>query len=743
MKKFLTKLITGVMATVTALSFAACNIVIGGSSSSAYSSQSPVESVSQGNSSSSSANAQSSASSESSTSSTSSANGENSASSQDSTSSESYESSMDSSSSTNNNGERIPYKNYLEDMRVEQRRVKVDDGKGNKVEEEAYLEYSEQVGNLVFLQYNIGKITNCFIQNVSYPKYQDGSVTTLEYRESDLTAETISEGIGSLISTTDSISIGQSKKNTISWGVHADLELASSSSVEVEVGVVKAKKEISQKFSIGAEYCNTTESERSESLEQSLTNQHTKNYDITTLKEKVEETVTTFDISNHERGYIYALSLVTNVDVYQVIVYDIIKESFVSSYFASEINTDYQHAAIKVLGTKDLPFEIPAEYQLSPITEIDIDSVEIGKELGETVVVDMTSCYAYEQENVDISRLTHDYYDSTTGIFTAYGEFKGKKVDKYIFKGLHGWKDEKGQWIRTSLDGFSICVKSEHDIEICLEYMSFIGVQGSPAIYQSTQTENQEQEITIRSDGLGNFIYGRNGNETDGYAAIQGKNITISGSADITIEGGAGANGRAGNTGANGSSGGKKGEVGDIGVNAANGGVAMKADTFSAAMATGTTIKIVGGAGGLGGNGGNGGNGGKGKNGHAFHYQGFNGGDGGAGGTGGSGGAGGAAVECEHFYAITGNVYLIGGVGGNGGIGGNGGTGGAGGSHWGALDRDGYQGYGGEGGKGGAGGIGGIGCSSYIDSSADCVVDSRDGRAGSIGANGEVGDGRQ
>ena len=237
--------------------------------------------------------------------------------------------------------------------------------------------------------------------------------------------------------------------------------------------------------------------------------------------------------------------------------------------------------------------------------------------------------------------------------------------------------------VNQLIDSFSICVQSEHDIEIVLENVAFRAAENYSGLYLSDKVVNKDTMIvTLNSAGktscvptgeqnaiLGNSdvaavevpnlvitgegnleIYGGHGEDAvtagghggHGQVAISGNRVTINLNACLTAKGGNGGNGQKGESGADGisygSGGGSnpadggRGENGQNGGNGGCGGMAIDAQSIIVTMGS---VDLYGGNSGIAGNGGKGGTGGKGQDTATLGATSGNGGDGGNGGRGG------------------------------------------------------------------------------------------------------------
>lgn len=276
--------------------------------------------------------------------------------------------------------------------------------------------------------------------------------------------------------------------------------------------------------------------------------------------------------------------------------------------------------------------------------------------------------------------------------------------------------------VGTTFSGVNLVVEdAATPAYIFLENTDFVGGSTQAAIYS-----DNDRPIYLVSQGTSNQIKG-----AAEQIAVDAANadLTILGTADLTIRGGDGSDG------ANGSSGmsGKNGNDGAIGVT-----------TQNIVISAHDTVYIAGGNGGNGGDGGDGAKGTPSYNGHSDRNAmggGANGGDGKDGGNGGNAGKGGYAYNVNSVIVYNGTVTVAAGASGDGGDGGNGGEGGKG------QEAGGWNSTAGNGGNGGDGGQGG---DSYIiaaSSGSENVIvyngnfSAVNGEPGTVGKYGSAGKG--
>ena len=104
----------------------------------------------------------------------------------------------------------------------------------------------------------------------------------------------------------------------------------------------------------------TTEESTSQTIAESVANTTNKDFDVSELNQSFNQTSYEFDMSLYEEGYYYALSLVADIDVYQIVAYDISINEFYTAYFATCINSN--NASLKMLASENASFDIKNEY---------------------------------------------------------------------------------------------------------------------------------------------------------------------------------------------------------------------------------------------------------------------------------------------------------------------------------------------------------------------------------------------
>lgn len=552
----------------------------------------------------------------------------------------------------------------------------------------AELKGKRTIDELTFLQYYIGQIKNCFIQTLTTPIYNDGGVETIRYTIGKMTSTTISEGISNSISKTESISVAHSQKDTVSWNIENNMSMGSEISVSAEVGVFGLGLELGKSLefaeSLKHSYGETHETYNAQEIAKSVTTEINQNYSTSKLEQSYKETEYLFNMSNYEKNHYYALSLIADLDVYQIIAYNRVDGSFYSTFFTTDITS--QNTKMKMTYSDESNFYIPPEYKLTPITEVDIDTETMDVPTGDTVMINLQDCYGYNE--ADTNQFSSKAYDKSKGIYEVYGSIDNAEINKYIFIGNYGKQDAQGRKIQSVLSNFSIKILSTHDIEIVLQDMAFEGAKGQPAVF--IDEDCVSATVTLRSSGTGNVI--RSASGADGEAnsenlsaqnaesAIYINRLNIIANAPLNIAGGNGGNGATG-VSYNSKDYGKQKRHGSNGGDGGNGGTAINSGRLS--LSGDSAISITGGNGGSGAIGGNGG--GSNDSGRASA---------GNGGNGGAGGNGGSAIKTNLLNITASNIKLQAGAGGNGGNGGDGGS----------CANSGRHDLGGNGGNGGNGG---------------------------------------
>lgn len=586
---------------------------------------------------------------------------------------------------------------------------------------EAELISKSEYGDIVFLQFKIGDIRNCFIQTVTSPFRNTEGLKSYTFTASDISSTTIKRGLSKSISTTESIKLTQSDSSSLSW------EISGKDGITGKIGLEMKpfSKGIQNSFGIAAKVGMTNTHATAEEIAQSATESNSSDEQIQTLNQRLLQYTMEYNMSECPRDLFYALCIVADVEVYQVIAYDRADQEFFTTYFYANIPDEI---GIQMLTSDDISFGIPEKYQLSPITEISVEMFQDANPERKTVEVDLRSVHTFEEVDgkpvdIDISQtFHHQNYDISSGVFKVYGSEDYFDVDKYIFRGMYGMKDEKGNIIKNRIAGFSIEVYSTHDIEIVFENMAFLGADGKPSIYCHSGID-ENIIVTLTSSGLGNVIFGSDGKSSmeapcageDGMPAIQIERLVLSGNKRLELHGGDGGNGIDG-IGYDINSYGSANGHGEAGSSGGNGGAAV--DCKELTIKEGAQVSFVGG------NGGKSGDGGDGRGSDDYDKP-----RAGSGGDGATGANGGSAIKSEILtIEAQCSVILYSGDGARGGDGGHGGN--AANQH----SRD----DGGHGGHGGAGGPSGY-CLEVDKVNSEVLIICVPGQAGDGGNGGDGG----
>ncbi|MBD5086863.1 MAG: hypothetical protein HDT32_05875 [Clostridiales bacterium] len=274
---------------------------------------------------------------------------------------------------------------YLSSTVVEQATTEVLDGLGKKTVQ-AKLVNSQKDGDLMYLEFNIGKIKNCFIQTVSTAMYNDQGLSKYTFTQQEVKSETIAKGISNSISTTKSTSFTTSVESTLSWKIGTSLSSTVSAEVGVNVGIVESKAGVSQTCAIATEAGYEISAGMSEEIAKSVTDQTTESYNVSQIIETTNSATWEYDMSKYEEKYWYVLALVADIEVYQIVAYNTNSREFYTSYFVAEIANN--KGGVKMFSSDSTAFNIKEEYQLEPITEINIEKylpsdLEINPPTGE------------------------------------------------------------------------------------------------------------------------------------------------------------------------------------------------------------------------------------------------------------------------------------------------------------------------------------------------------------------------
>ena len=281
---------------------------------------------------------------------------------------------------------------HLKMMETNQASQTVENENGEQTTYEAELIETYREGELYFLRYKIGKIENYCVQPVITPIFWNGkTLPDYTYTKGQLESSTISEGLSNSISTTDSTSVMQSGKEVASWSFDDSSSLTGKLEVELGVsatGKFQASLEATREFlmSEGKEREDVT----SEEVSSAVTKVINDSYNMSSLQQKYDELQLNFPSDmwyDYEPGYFYALCMLADIEIYQIISYNVTTNKFYTTYFMGAIS---KIGSFAMMSAESAGFEIPADYQLKPITEISLDTVRIAFESNGGTELDPT-----------------------------------------------------------------------------------------------------------------------------------------------------------------------------------------------------------------------------------------------------------------------------------------------------------------------------------------------------------------
>lgn len=290
---------------------------------------------------------------------------------------------------------------YLQSTTVKQAVGKTNVETGEK--EEAELVSTKVVNNVRFLQYSIGEIQNCFLQTVTQPIHNDGiGLKSLTYEKGTVTSRGLSNAVGKSISESNTIEVSEGSSVTYTWDLNANAHASKEDSINMNVNMLSADSTMSKSFDLAASYNKVERSYSSQEISQGVAEASYENMDISTMEESWEATTYEFDMTKYEEGYYYALCLVADIEVYQVVAYNIVSLEFYTSYFATNISGN--NTALRMMSAPDASFTILPDYQLSPIEGISVDTSDDGLERAYAVTLDSdggSDGGVYYVENMD------------------------------------------------------------------------------------------------------------------------------------------------------------------------------------------------------------------------------------------------------------------------------------------------------------------------------------------------------
>lgn len=244
----------------------------------------------------------------------------------------------------------------------------------NDKEYEAEFMYAYDIGDIRFLQYRIGEIENCFVQTLMTPIQNIVGLEKILYETTNLTSASISKGISNSISTTKSVSIAESEKETLSWDFTKGTEVSTSTKVGVEVGMVPGEAEVSASINTAYTEGESKENATSTEISNGVVEETNNSFNMQELTEMGQSISFELNMEKMQKGLFYALCLVADVDIYQVIGYNVITGELYTTYFMSCMQSN---TAMTVLSSKNASFEVTPEYHISPISEINIELEEL------------------------------------------------------------------------------------------------------------------------------------------------------------------------------------------------------------------------------------------------------------------------------------------------------------------------------------------------------------------------------
>lgn len=263
---------------------------------------------------------------------------------------------------------------YLADTVARQASVESPDG--SETEQKAVFKGQEKIGDIMFMDFYIGQVMNCFVQQISDSMYNDIGLKSFKFTKKETTGQTISQGISNSISTTDTVSMTDTSTKTVSWKFGDSKSLTLSAEMGINVGIYSAKASASTTVSSAYEYGTTHTSSTAETIAESVTKQTTDNYSTSQIDEASKEMVWEYDMQAYEKGYYYTLALVTDVDVHQIVAYNVETGELFTTYFMADLNSGNEvlrTQALRMLSSESTSFPISEEYRLSPITEVEIE----------------------------------------------------------------------------------------------------------------------------------------------------------------------------------------------------------------------------------------------------------------------------------------------------------------------------------------------------------------------------------
>ncbi len=237
---------------------------------------------------------------------------------------------------------------------------------------------TKRIGNICYVRYKIGNMENYPISDITTSQYYDGSLRTLTYSSEIITAETVSRKIENSISSSRTTSITSSASETLAWHFDVGVSRTEKAGVGIKAGVLSAETEFSQTVSAEAGMSSSLtiglESTNSSAIVKAIN----EGYETTSLRQKAEVVTSEYDMSRYETGYCYKLVLAGEMDVYQIVAFEVDTGRLYATYFVSDI--DPEKTYVTMVSSSSNNFEIPDERRLKPLDSIDLSGISIPPE---------------------------------------------------------------------------------------------------------------------------------------------------------------------------------------------------------------------------------------------------------------------------------------------------------------------------------------------------------------------------
>lgn len=226
----------------------------------------------------------------------------------------------------------------------------------------------KQIGDIYYRQYNIGSIKNFHVENVTVPFVYSSGMKEYTFKKSITNSTSISKGLERSISTAKSVTVSYSTSETIGWSFDTSISATASAKVGVDLGFVSDEAKLSKTFEIAAgEYGSTTTTTSSE-ISKQVVEAINESSSTTFITEEIDTYEMTIDTTGFEEDKHYALALIANIEVYQVIAQNLKTGEFSFTYFVSSLNNS--NSWIKLVKSDTNDFDIETDKQLHPITEV-------------------------------------------------------------------------------------------------------------------------------------------------------------------------------------------------------------------------------------------------------------------------------------------------------------------------------------------------------------------------------------